>query len=152
MFGLGTWHTYQLYGRACDMRKSFNGLSGLVSNELGRNPLSGEVFIFINRNRTLIKLLHWEPGGFVLDAFFAMCKKHDVNPFDWLKYTLENIMSINQKAYASSILRTLNYYPTWSSSDAYPLTLHHYTPSFLFISLLSRLNSLLLIFLWICFW
>ncbi len=30
-------------------------------------------------------------------SFFAICKKHDVNPFNWLKYTLENIMSINHK-------------------------------------------------------
>ena len=30
-------------------------------------------------------------------SFFAICKKHDVNPFEWLKYTLENIMSINHK-------------------------------------------------------
>jgi transposase len=66
MFGLGTSCVYQLYSKACDMRKSFNGLSGLVSHELGRNPLSGEVFIFINRNRNMIKLLHWERGGFVL--------------------------------------------------------------------------------------
>lgn len=48
------------------MRKSFDGLSGLVSNELGRDPLSGEVFVFLNRNKTFIKLLHWESGGFVL--------------------------------------------------------------------------------------
>ena len=48
------------------MRKSFDGLSGLVRNELGRDPLSGEVFVFLNRSRTFIKLLHWESGGFVL--------------------------------------------------------------------------------------
>ena len=30
--------------------------------------------------------------------FFAICKKHGVNPFQWLKYTLENIMSINHKS------------------------------------------------------
>jgi len=48
------------------MRKSFNGLSGLVNNELGREPTGGDVFIFLNRNRTHLKLLHWEAGGFVL--------------------------------------------------------------------------------------
>jgi transposase len=48
------------------MRKSFDGLSGLVNNELGRNPASGDVFIFLNRSRTFIKLLHWERGGYVL--------------------------------------------------------------------------------------
>ena len=48
------------------MRKAFDGLCGLVSTELGRNPISGEVFVFLNRPRTHIKLLHWENGGFVL--------------------------------------------------------------------------------------
>jgi transposase len=48
------------------MRKSIDGLSGLVSSELCRNPTSGEVFVFLNRRRTHIKLLHWEPGGFVV--------------------------------------------------------------------------------------
>ncbi|MCC5906344.1 MAG: IS66 family insertion sequence element accessory protein TnpB [Balneolaceae bacterium] len=48
------------------MRKSFNGLSGLVRSELGRDPASGEVFVFLNRRRTLMKLLHWEAGGYVL--------------------------------------------------------------------------------------
>jgi transposase len=66
MFGLGGCLIYQLYNKACDMRKSFDGLSGLVSHELGRDPLSGEVFIFLNRHRNLIKLLHWQVGGFVM--------------------------------------------------------------------------------------
>jgi transposase len=66
MFGLGSSFIYQLYNKACDLQKSFDGLSGLVSQELGRDPLSGEVFIFVNRHSNLIKLLHWEPGGFIL--------------------------------------------------------------------------------------
>lgn len=66
MLSLSSSHTYYLYHDACDMRKSFNSLSGLVSNELGRNPSSGEVFVFVNRRRNCIKLLHWERGGFVL--------------------------------------------------------------------------------------
>jgi transposase len=33
---------------------------------MGRNPLSGEVFIFINQTRRSIKLLHWETGGLVI--------------------------------------------------------------------------------------
>jgi len=48
------------------MRKSFNGLSGLVHSRLHRYPTSGEVFLFINKRRDLIKLLRWEDGGFVL--------------------------------------------------------------------------------------
>lgn len=66
MFSLGSSHRYYLYQGSCDMRKSMDGLSGLVSSELSRNPTSGEVFVFLNRRRTHMKLLHWEPGGFVL--------------------------------------------------------------------------------------
>lgn len=66
MFSLGSSHAYQLYSKACDMRKSFNALVGLVKNELGREPLNGEVYVFLNRTRSFIKLLHWEDGGFVL--------------------------------------------------------------------------------------
>ena len=48
------------------MRKGFDGLSGLVRNELGMDPLSGDVFIFLNRRRTHMKLLVWEASGFVV--------------------------------------------------------------------------------------
>ncbi len=48
------------------MRKSFDGLCGLVQGRLGKNPMSGDLFIFINKQRNRIKLLRWEPGGFVL--------------------------------------------------------------------------------------
>lgn len=48
------------------MRKSFDGLCGLVSGKLGQNPMSGDLFIFVNKPRNRIKLLRWETGGFVL--------------------------------------------------------------------------------------
>lgn len=66
MFSLTCSLTYYLYQGQADMRKSFDGLSGLVQSKLHRNPMSGEVFIFISRRRNTIKLLHWEQGGFVL--------------------------------------------------------------------------------------
>lgn len=66
MFSLNSQNKYLLYDGPCDMRKSFNGLSGLVINGLKRNPISGEVFVFLNKRRTHLKMLHWEPGGFVL--------------------------------------------------------------------------------------
>lgn len=66
MLSLGSSHRYWLYAGVCDMRKGFDGLSGLVRSELGRDPLSGEVFIFVNRGRNRMKLLVWERGGFVL--------------------------------------------------------------------------------------
>jgi len=66
MFSLNSDHRYYLYEPVCDMRKGFNGLSGLVLNELGAAPCDGSVYVFLNRRRTHIKLLHWEAGGFVL--------------------------------------------------------------------------------------
>lgn len=46
------------------MRKGFDGLSGLVREGLGKDPLSGDVFIFFNKRRTQVKLLLWERDGF----------------------------------------------------------------------------------------
>ena len=66
MFALTDSHRYHLYLGVTDMRKSFDGLCGLVSDQLKRSPFSGEVFLFINRRRDKLKLLKWEPGGFVL--------------------------------------------------------------------------------------
>ena len=66
MFGLTSSHRYSLYSDPTDMRKSFVGLAGLVRNELGRDPQNGEVFLFINKRRDRIKLLHWSGSGFTL--------------------------------------------------------------------------------------
>jgi len=66
MFALSTTHRFLLYGQPTDMRKSFDGLSGLVQNNLERNPCNGEVFIFINKPRNKVKLLHWTGVGYTL--------------------------------------------------------------------------------------
>ena len=66
MFTLTSSHRYYLYDQPTDMRKSFDSLSGIVRNQLHRDPMSGEVYVFINKQRNRIKLLHWEAGGFVL--------------------------------------------------------------------------------------
>lgn len=66
MFSLTATHRYYLYRPATDMRKGFDGLSGLVRNDLDQDPMSGDVFIFLNRVRTHMKLLVWEDSGFVV--------------------------------------------------------------------------------------
>jgi len=66
MFTLNASHQYYLCTNSCDMRKGFDALCGVVRSDMGRDPLSGEVFIFMNRSRSTIKLLHWERGGWVL--------------------------------------------------------------------------------------
>jgi transposase len=57
---------YFLYNVPTDMRMGFDGLSGLVSGRLGEDPRSGDLFIFINKPRNRVKMLRWEPGGYVL--------------------------------------------------------------------------------------
>lgn len=52
----------------CDMRKSFDGLHAIVLSRLGEDPRGGAVFVFINRSRNLIKLLHWDGTGLWIHA------------------------------------------------------------------------------------
>jgi hypothetical protein len=58
--------SYHLYRKETDMRKGFNQLCGIVTNELGRVVTQGDAFIFINRPRTHLKLLVYEQGGFTI--------------------------------------------------------------------------------------
>jgi hypothetical protein len=66
MFALTSAHQYYLHSGITDMRKGFDGLCGLVTSQFARDPASGEVFIFINKRRNQLKVLHWEQGGFVM--------------------------------------------------------------------------------------
>lgn len=58
-------HIY-LYRTPCDMRKSFNGLSGLIRSELNADPLSGSLFVFCNKRRNMVKLMYWDRDGFAI--------------------------------------------------------------------------------------
>lgn len=49
-----------------DMRKSFDGLMGLVSGVLEQDPLSGHLFLFVNRRRDKLKALFWDRDGLCL--------------------------------------------------------------------------------------
>ena len=66
MIGFPSAKSYYLYGEPTDMRKSFNGLGGIVINEMGKDLLNGDGFIFINKRRTLVKILVWDRTGFVI--------------------------------------------------------------------------------------
>ncbi|MBI9065535.1 MAG: IS66 family insertion sequence element accessory protein TnpB [Marinilabiliaceae bacterium] len=66
MFHLHDKLQYFLYPAPVDMRKSFYTLSGIVSSVMKRNVQDGEVFIFVNRRLTTMKILHLEHGGLVI--------------------------------------------------------------------------------------
>ena len=65
MFALNSSLRFELCLSPTDMRKSFDSLCGLVQQQ-GRIPTDGSVYIFINKVRNKVKLLHWQSGGFVL--------------------------------------------------------------------------------------
>ena len=97
MFALSATHRYLLYSHPTDMRKSFDALCGIVRNQLNRDPLNGEVFIFLNRSRSHLKLLHWERGGLVL--YYKRLEKGTFTP----PLTNESAMTIS---YAQLVLMT----------------------------------------------
>ncbi|MFE8031658.1 IS66 family insertion sequence element accessory protein TnpB [Thiohalocapsa marina] len=55
-----------LYTPPTDMRKSFDGLAALVKQQLAEDPLSGQLFAFINRKRTQMKVLYFDRTGYCL--------------------------------------------------------------------------------------
>ena len=68
-----------LYTGVVDMRKSIDGLAALVENDLELDPMQGVIFVFCNRGRDKIKILHWENNGFVL-----WYKRLEKQKFKWL--------------------------------------------------------------------
>jgi transposase len=66
MLGLSANLRYFLCCCTIDMRNGFDGLAGIVRNHLKKDPISGDVFIFLNKTRTHIKLLYWDGDGFAL--------------------------------------------------------------------------------------
>lgn len=66
MLSLSSGFHYFLYRGITDFRCGMDSLSGLVRRELEQDPLSGDIYIFFNRTRTQVKLLHFEGDGFAL--------------------------------------------------------------------------------------
>jgi len=89
-----------IYGRPTDMRKSFDGLYALTRQELGQDPLSGRLFVFINRRATQMKVLYFDRTGFCVWAkrleqgrFLSDWRGVMTREMDWtgLKLLLEGI-------------------------------------------------------------
>lgn len=49
-----------------DARKSFDTLAAVVTQSLGRDPLSGDLFVFLNKRRNHLKILAWNGDGFII--------------------------------------------------------------------------------------
>jgi transposase len=55
-----------VYTQPADLRKGFDGLSGIVRQEFRADPLDGSLFLFVNRRRDRLKILHFDGTGFWL--------------------------------------------------------------------------------------
>lgn len=78
-------YRYFIYRSDCDMRKGYDGLSGLVTNELKMDPLLGDVFIFFSRSHNRVKILHWQGDGF---AIFS--KRLEKGTFEIIKLNIDS--------------------------------------------------------------
>jgi len=85
MFTLGSSLRFQLYSNPTDMRKSFDGLCGIVQNLLNQSPSNGDVYVFINKPRNKIKLLHWSGNSFIL-----YYKRLESGTFEHPQYDIES--------------------------------------------------------------
>ena len=95
-----------LYGQPVDMRKSFDGLYALTCQQLGKDPLSGELFAFINRRATQIRVLYFDRTGLCLwskrletGTFISDWSAVRTCEMDWtsLKLLLEGIVATQQR-------------------------------------------------------
>src|SRR6195256_690704 len=84
MFGAGPATRISLAAGATDMRKSFEGLHGLVRDRLMCDPLSGHVFLFSNAQRNRLKLLFWDGSG-----LWVCAKRLEKGRFRWPEHTGE---------------------------------------------------------------
>jgi transposase len=79
-----------VYAAPADMRKNFDTLSGLVTEELGRELCSGDMFLFVGRNRKRAKILYWDGTGLCLfskrlekGCFAAPWSRASTQPLVW---------------------------------------------------------------------
>jgi len=73
MLQINSASLYYWYNGPADMRKGFDALCGIIQEHMHSNVLLGGVYIFVNRKRNQIKLLHWEGDG--LAIFYKRLEK-----------------------------------------------------------------------------
>ena len=78
MFGLGAATRIYLAVGSTDMRKGFEGLYGLVRDQLGLDPLSGHLCLFCTKGRNRLKVLYWDGSGLWICA-----KRLEKGRFSW---------------------------------------------------------------------
>ncbi len=95
MFGLGLATKIYIAVEAIDMRKGFEGLHGLVRDQLGADPLSGHLFLFTNRPKTRLKALVWDGSG-----LWVCAKRLEKGRFRWPEATEARSVTIRSEELA----------------------------------------------------
>ncbi|MDP6599606.1 MAG: IS66 family insertion sequence element accessory protein TnpB [Candidatus Poribacteria bacterium] len=72
-----------------DMRRSFDGLSAMVKNHLGEDPLSGQLFVFINRRKTYLKILFFDRTGYCIWAKRLESGQFNFDAIDGVKRSMD---------------------------------------------------------------
>jgi len=68
MIGINRQTRIWVCSKPVNMRKSFEGLSAVARNGMGRDPLCGDLFLFIAANRKQARVLFWDGQGFMIIA------------------------------------------------------------------------------------
>jgi transposase len=102
-------YRYFIYLSGCDMRKGFDSLSGLIRNEWKKDPLSGDVFIFLSKQRNKIKLLHWQNDGFVIYSKRLEKGTFELPKNNSIEITAHQLQFILDGIYLSSIKKRMRY-------------------------------------------
>ncbi|WP_248928693.1 IS66 family insertion sequence element accessory protein TnpB [Paenibacillus hamazuiensis] len=87
----GVQHVYLASG-STDLRKSIDGLAAIVQEGFGLNPLSPCLFVFCNRERNKLKILHWEHNGFWL--FYRRLER---GTFQWPRASTDTTTTISSR-------------------------------------------------------
>lgn len=102
-------YRYFIYRGNCDMRKGYDGLSGLVRNELKKDPLSGDVFIFLSKQRNKIKILHWQKDGFVIYSKRLEKGTYELPKYNSIEIPAQQLQFILDGIILSSIKKRIRY-------------------------------------------
>ncbi len=119
-----------LYGKPCDMRRSFDGLSAMVRHGLRGDPCDGSLYCFVNRRATQMRVLYFDRSGFCIWAkrleagrFISDWLQVHTREMDWtgLKLLLEGIEPGRQRK-RYRLPESVKKSPANTSSNSHALT------------------------------
>jgi transposase len=128
MLHLSKQQGYWLYKEDTDMRKGFDSLYGIVKDKMQKDIFLGDIFIFINKRRNQIKLLHWEGDG--LSMYYKRLEKgtyelpREMDKEDSVKMSSDQLQFILSGIVLNSIKKRKRYIHTGNIHDEKALYMH----------------------------